>query len=139
MLRLLAGVLLLVASLAAAQQSNVSGVIFPLAPQTSTQSSIDQTNTFWRGAHVVINVTAYTSGNFTPKIQAKEILSGSYYDILSGPALSSTGITVLRVYPGIPAVVSSTASDMLPTTWRVQMVGASTPVATFSVIYFLGN
>lgn len=123
-----------------AQQANTYSTAIPLTAFTATTSSVDQVNNSYRGAQVLINVTAYTSGNFTPKIQGKEPLSGTYYDILVGsPAISATGLTVLKIYPNGSPVAGAFAADILPQTWRVQMIGAGGPSATFSVTYYLSN
>lgn len=136
--KLLAALLLLPALVFAQQSGNLSGVLLPSAARTAASvATIDQTNCCWKGGHVTINVTAYTSGNYTPVIQAKDPVSGTYYPVLSGTAISSTGITVLKVYPGIGAVQYGSTSDVLPKVWRVLLTGASSPSMTFSVGMFL--
>jgi hypothetical protein len=115
---------------------NSGGTLIPSAAYTATVTSGDQDNTQFRGVHVVINVSSYTNGNFTPKIQGKDPASGTYYDILVGPAISATGATVLKVYPGIGSAANGAAQDILPKTWRVTVIGASTPSATLSVGFF---
>jgi len=113
--------------------ANVQASLFPLAAQTATTlTSNDQQNASWKGLHVIVNVTSYTSGTYTPHIQGEDEY-GNYYDILVGPAISATGITVLKVYPGIATLANGAASDLLPAVWRVQLVGATTPSMTISV------
>ncbi len=117
-------------------QGNFQGIVFPSAARTAAQyNSAAIQNIGWRGVHVIINVTAYTSGNYTPKIQAQDIASGVWYDILVGTAISSTGTTVIKAYPGTAAIANGAAIDFLPKIWRVQMNGLSTPSMTFSVGY----
>lgn len=114
--------------------------VFASAVQTGTTvNSSDMTNAAWRGADVIVNVSAYTSGTYTPHIQGKDPVSGNYYDILVGPAISATGTTVLHVYPGVTAAANSAAAAILPYTWRVQLVGATTPSMTLSVGANLGE
>lgn len=134
MKRLLVALLLLLPLLAAAQNSG--GTLIPSFAYTATVSSNDMDNGQFRGVHVIVNVSAYTGGTFTPKIQGKDPASGTYYDILVGPAIAATGATVLKVYPGILASGSAAAQDILPKTWRVTVIGASTPSATLSVGFF---
>lgn len=130
---------LLCFSTMAQQLSNTTFTPLPFGTYTATTvNSIDQVNYNYRGAHIIINVTTATSGNYTPHIQAKDPVSGLYYDLLVGTAISSAGVTVLKIYPGMTATANVSASDMLPLTWRVQMIGASTPSAVFSVSAFLG-
>jgi hypothetical protein len=129
--------LLLACGSAWAQSPNLSGIVIPsAATSAATVNSPDISNLNYRGAHIIINVSAYTSGNYTPKIQAKDPVSGGYYDLLVGPAISATGMTVLKIYPGSATSPNGAAADFLPRTWRVQLNGASTPSMTFSVGYF---
>lgn len=117
-------------------QQNIQGSLLVSAARTATANSSDRDNVGTRGIHVIVNISAYTSGTFTPTIQGKDPITGTYYTILAGTALNSTGTTILKVYPGITAAANASASDFIPKTWRVSMVGASTPVATFSVGFF---
>lgn len=133
-------VLATIAGLAYAQASVSNLPIQLIASGAYTQASVvstDRSNPSWRGVQVTINISAYTSGTYTPHIEGKDPVSGAYYDILVGSALNGTGTTLLSVYPGITATGNVSASNVLPATWRVEMVGASTPSATFSVGGFL--
>ncbi len=106
----------------------------PSAAYTASQvNSPDMGNSSYLGGQFIINVSAYTSGSYTVKLQGKDPVSGVYYDILVGTALSSTGITILKLYPGIATSANAAASDVLPQTWRVQLNGAATPSMTLSV------
>lgn len=130
---LLFSLLLFLPAFAQQGQGNWYTVLFPSAAQTATVTTPSQTNANWRGIQLSVNITAYTSGTWTPSIQGWDPSSSTWYDILVGPALAATGKTVLKVYPGILPTPNGSASDMLPRTWRVVMTGASTPIATFSV------
>lgn len=112
---------------------NNSFVLLASSARTATVSSVDQRNPGWQRVHVIVNVSAYTSGTWTPRIQGKDPASGSYYDILVGAPITSTGLTVIKAGPGLwPRSLGSTP-DFVPVTWRVQMTGTATPSATFSV------
>ncbi len=127
-----------VSSLGMAQVSNTT--VTPLYSAARTDTTVvsgDFGNFGYRGAHFVVNVSTFTSGTYTPKIQGKDPVSGIYYDILVGSAISSTGTTILKVYPGISAIANGSASDILPATWRVLMTGASTPNMVLSVAAYL--
>ena len=115
------------------QYGNNNLALLPSAAQTgATIVSPDQNNLFFRGGHFIINVTAYTSGTYTPHIQGKDPISGTYYDILVGTAISATGITIIKVYPGIGASVNAASPDILPQLWRVELIGATSPSMTIS-------
>lgn len=104
------------------------------AARTTTAVSADQLNTAWRGIHLAINVTPYTSGAFTPVVQGKDALSGAYYTILSGTMINAAGTTIMKVYPGLTTSASSVANDIIPRTWRVMLNGFASPIAmTLSV------
>lgn len=136
MKKLLFAALFAICSLALAQTNtgNLAAQILPSAARTAaTVNSGDQTNVQWLGGHIIVNISAYTSGTMTPSIQGKDPVSGNYYTILTGTALNSTGTTVLKVYPGITAAANASVSDILPKVWRVQILGASSPSATYSV------
>jgi hypothetical protein len=104
------------------------------AARTASVDSADMTNWNWRGGHIVIDVTAVAA---TPSIvvtvQGKDNVSGKYYTILASAAITGTGTTVLRVYPGVAAVANLAISDVLPRTWRVSVVAADADSITYSV------
>lgn len=107
---------------------------FDSAARTATTNSGDLDNGQHRGLHLTINVTAITS---TPSvvftIQGKDEISGSYYTILASAAITGTGTTVLRVYPGLTASANTVANDVLPKTWRVLATHADGDSITYSV------
>lgn len=128
----------------AQSQANGGGTV-PMACTTCTATTVnsqDVSNSNWKGGHVIFNVSAYISGTYTPHIQGKDPASGTYYDVLVGTGsnvISSAGTTVLKVYPGIAAIAGGAASDIVPSTWRVQLIGASTPSMTLTVGWAFDN
>lgn len=119
---------------AISQITNTTFTPLPQATQTAaTVNSLPQTNNSYRGGHFIINVITVTSGTYTPHVQGYDPASGLWYDILVGSAISASGTTVLKVYPGIGVVANGSASDILPLTWRIQLIGASTPSMIMSV------
>lgn len=130
--------ILLTFGAALAQSPTLPGTALVSAARTATQvSSADVVNKMWRGISVALNVSAYTSGSLTPKIQGKDPVSGNYYDLLTGAATSSATIQVITLYPGIAVASNVSASAALPGTFRIQVNGASTPVSTYSVSFTL--
>lgn len=113
---------------------NYSSTLLASAARTATVNTSDQTNFGGRGVHVTINVTAASA---TPSvvftIQGKDDLSGVYYTILASAAITGTGTTVLRVYPGLTAAANVTVNDVLPRTWRVNCVHADADSITYSL------
>lgn len=104
------------------------------AARTATLQSSDITNYNAKGLHLVINVTAASA---TPSvvftIQGKDALSSAYYTILASAAITGTGTTVLRVFPGATAAANLAANDILPRTWRVDATHADADSITYSV------
>lgn len=88
------------------------------------------------GGHTA-TVSTTTQGGTTPSIvftvQGKDAVSGKYYDVLVSPAITATGTTVLKIYPGITASSNASANDVLPLTWRVKAVAANAQSATYSI------
>lgn len=108
--------------------------IFASAARTATVASADITNRGGRGAVIVIDVTAAAD---TPSVvftvQGKDDLSGKYYTMLASAAITATGTTVLRIFPGMTAAANVAANDVLPRTWRVNAVHADADSITYSV------
>lgn len=118
-------------------QSNIVGTLLTSAARTTTTASSDVQNTSTRGVHIYINVSAYTSGQWVPAIQGKDPVTGNYYDICTGPTITGTGVFIFKMFPGamMQDTTNVVCNDMLPRTWRINMVGSATPVSTFSVGY----
>lgn len=142
--RIALGALALAAALALpaqvrAQSANAANLNCRLLSSTArTTTSVvvtpDQDNAQWSGVVVMLNISTYTSGTFTPTIQGKDPVSGNYYTILTGTGqVTSVGSPfVLRVYPGA-SPTTAFVNDILPRTWRVSVLGTATPSAVYSV------
>lgn len=116
------------------ERANTEETYLTSAARTATVNSADFTNYNARGLHAIINVTSITSTpSIIPFIQGKDPISGTYYDILEGNPITTTGINILKVYPGIAAVVNASANDLLPRTYRVRVTHADTDSITYSV------
>jgi hypothetical protein len=121
-----------------AQVANQFETVLPAIAQTAaTVNSPTQQNFNFRGGHFVVYVSAYTSGTYTPHIQGYDAISGQWYDILVGTGISAIGENVVKIYPGISGTTNVAANDILPSVWRVQLIGTSTPAMTISVGVFL--
>lgn len=104
------------------------------ASRTATTNSSDFENIEGRGLHLAIDVTAVTATpSVTFTIQGKDSVSGEYYTILASSAITGTGTTVLRVYPGLTASANAVANDTLPRLWRVSATHADADAITYSV------
>lgn len=109
--------------------------VFASAARTATSTSKPSENSGrYRGGVFVIDVTAVAD---TPSvvftIQGRDPVSGKAYTILTSAAITGTGTTVLRVYPGLTAAANVTVSDILPAQWQVLATHADTDSITYSV------
>ena len=115
-------------------RNNIDATILASAARTATTASADQTNFNGRGLHLVFDITAVPGADtVTLTIQGKDALSGAYYTILAGAAQVGTGTIVMRVYPALTAAANLTASDVLPRTWRVNVVHSGAGSFTYRV------
>ena len=117
---------------------NRSEALFSSTARTATHNSGDLENPDHRGLHLVIDVTAASD---TPSvvftIQGKDEVSGKYYTVLASAAITGTGTTVLRVYPGCIASANVIANDVLPPVWRVLATHGDADSITYTVGYGL--
>lgn len=108
--------------------------VFASAARTATEPSATFANYGHRGLHVVIDATASAD---TPSvvftIQGYSGLGDDYYTILASAAVTGTGTTVLRVFPGATNAANTVANDVLPGLWRVNAVHADADSITYSV------
>jgi hypothetical protein len=120
---------------------NTEGTLLASALRTTTTQSPDQTNTNARGVQVTLNVTVGVTLSLTLTIQAKDPVSGTYYDLNAAPtAVTGTGLTVYSLYPGVGAAsggVTQRTSAAVPKTWRVNVTHGNANNATYSVGYAL--
>ena len=80
------------------------------------------------------NTTAGTSTlNVTPKIEGYDPISGKYYSILTGAAITTAGTTVLRVHPSLTAAANTIAKDMLPKNYKFTMTHGDALPVVYSV------
>lgn len=100
---------------------------------TATQASADQRNENMSGLIVVLDVTDAGSASVTVKIQGKDQVSGKYYDILTGAAVSTTSTNVYKVHPSIAAVTNVSASDLIPHQWRVVVTHSDAEEITYTL------
>ena len=104
------------------------------AARTAELTTDDFTVPYGQTLHLTIEVTSITSTPIlTPSIEGVTGPLGNVYTVLLGAAISATGITVLKIGPGIGQVANGAAADMLPDVWRVVVAVADTDSATYSI------
>lgn len=107
--------------------------LLDLAARTAATASEAKTNRNCRGAHFILNVTAGAAvGNeITPTIEAYDPVFNVWYAILSGTAINSNGVNVLKIYPGISGA-GDIRSDILPKFFRMSVAHAGANPVTYS-------
>lgn len=119
------------------KNTDIGKVVNITAAGAGTFNTNDLQNVNASGLTVVVDITAITgtSPTLTVTIQGKDVASGKYYTILAGAALTATGTTVMRIYPGIiQANTNVIASLLVPEWFRISYtIGGTTPAVTATV------
>jgi len=116
------------------QRNNEVVTVLASAARTATTNSSDLTNFNGRGVQVIIDVTAVTgSASVTVALQTKETIGSKYVTVLTSAAITGTGQTRLRCYPGITAVANESVSDLIGRIWRVVVTHGTADSITYSV------
>ena len=117
-----------------------AGTVFASAARTATPTAVEFTNYGARGVRFAIDVTAITATpSVTFNIFVKDELSGNYpaTAILTSAAITATGQTVLRIYPGITAAANVAVSDIIGKTIKVTATHGDADSITYSMGYLL--
>ena len=89
------------------------------------------------GLLLFINITAISGTTPTLTVTIKGLIDSSAtatYTILASSALNATGLTVLRVYPGLTASANAAANDVMPAYFRVDTaIGGTGPSVTATI------
>lgn len=108
--------------------------LYASAARTATPTAVTVRAGRYKGIHLVIDVTAVTATpSVVPKIEGVDSVSGAVYTLLTGAAITATGTTVLKVYPGIAVSANVSASDVLPETIKVTLTHGDADSITYTV------
>lgn len=108
--------------------------VYPSAARTATPTPFTIGCGYARGVQVVVDLTAFTTAaSLTVTIDAQDVTSGKWYNLLTSTALAAVATTVLRVYPGLVAVNNLTVNDVLAETIRVTVTHGNANSTTYSV------
>lgn len=114
--------------------NNANGAVLVSAARTATNNSGTFTNRSARRLHLIIDVTVAPGvDTVTPKIEGYDPISGKFYTLLTGAAISTTGTNILKIGPGLSASANVSAADFLPAFWRVTMTHSAATSFTYSV------
>ena len=102
--------------------------------RTATANFDGPLNDNFRGIDLIIDVTAISA---TPSvvftIQNRDPVSGVYYTVLASAAITATGTTVLRAFPGATAAANTVANFALGRTWRVNATHGDADSITYTL------
>ena len=116
------------------QNNNIEIEAFSFGTRSTSEVSNDLLNTNGRGAHFIIFVgDIETDAKITPAIEGYDDISGEYYTLLTGAEISTVGVNVLKIYPGIGQIPNGSASDILPRIFRVVVGYAGSGDIDYSV------
>jgi hypothetical protein len=117
-----------------AQRNNLdAGAIITAVAVTTNQTTGNQFNLNGRGVKVVLNMTNAGTGSVTLHIQGFDSGGSAFYDQLVGAAVVANSVNVYTVYPGIPNSANVSASDIVPRTWRIQVIANNGNPTTYTV------
>lgn len=87
-----------------------------------------------RGVKVVVTITVNAGGlgATVVKVQGKDKISRTYYDLLTSASLSGVATTILRLGASMTAVANLTVADVLPELSRITCSNNGSPM-TYSV------
>tara|TARA_R110002126_G_scaffold522_1_gene3337 strand:- start:253 stop:618 length:366 start_codon:yes stop_codon:yes gene_type:complete len=102
--------------------------------RTATPAAVSVEDDYVFGIQVSIVVSAAAATpSVVPTIDGYDPLSDTWYNLLTGAALTGTGTTILRVHPDLTAVTNLTSQDFLPKKYRLVMTHADTDSITYTV------
>ena len=117
------------------RRNNYEETVLASAARTASVDSADLTN--YNSLHGIVVTIDVTAASATPSlvftIQGKSSLGSDYYTILASAAITGTGTTVLRVFPGATAAANLVANDVVPRVWRVSVAAGDADSITYSV------
>jgi hypothetical protein len=116
-----------------AAQGNNDRVIAPSAARTVNLRVQDLLNVNGRGVILRIAVTVAGTGSIKGQVWGQDPDGVNFWALGETPNIVANGYTILKVYPGIPAVANVAISDVLPRLWMVQVVHNNANPITYSV------
>lgn len=111
--------------------------------RTTSQTSPDFSALGANAIRVIVDVTAHAA---TPSvvltIQGKDVISGKYYTLLAGTAITDvTGDITYEylVFPGAAVTAGVSANKFMPDTFRLTMTAGDSDSLTYSVNFELAD
>jgi hypothetical protein len=122
------------------QRGNTEGTLLASAARTTTVSTAVQTNYNGRGAHLILDITTAGTGNLILILVGQYPPVGVTRVVASSTTITTTGRTMIELYPGIGAATSEAnfrISGALPRTWWAGVNHSDASSWTYSLGYSL--
>ncbi len=107
--------------------------VLPFASRTATPVIGDFRTARGKGVVLVINAVTAGSPSVVFTLLGKDPVSGKTWTILASAAVVATGVTILKVHPGLTASTNAVANDVLPPVWTITAVHADTTAISYSI------
>jgi hypothetical protein len=123
------------------RNTSMTNLIDHTTPSTSDVTTRTLTNNRWRGGHFVVHVSTASATTVVLAVTVQGIVPGTTraYTVLAGNTITSTGVTVLKVFPGATPSTGAVANDLLPASYRVNAAVTSTADVAFTVSAYLAD
>lgn len=119
-------------------RANLAVVLVASGASAATFTSADQLNVNGHALDVILDVTVAGIASLTVAINAKDVASGKYYNLLTGVAVITNSTNVYRIGPALAAAANAVANAWVPRLFQVVVTQAGGP-ATYSLGYNLGE
>jgi hypothetical protein len=125
----------IIAALGAIQDRNQGVEVLPSAERTADPAAVDITNPDGSGLAVIVDITdiGAAAPSITVSIDALDIASGKYYNLLTSAALAAVATTVLQIRPSLVDVPNLKVDGVVPRGIKVSVVHANADPITYSV------
>lgn len=112
--------------------------LFTATARTATPTAATFSSHGHRALHLVIYVSAISdTPSVTPTLAFKDEESAQWCTLLVGAAITATGITVLKIGPGIEPAVNAAAADYAHGNMRLSMAHGDSDSITYSAAVHL--
>jgi hypothetical protein len=119
-------------------RANTNVTVDASSAKTATGNGATATNFDSTGAFIFVNVTAVSGTTPTLVAKVQHSFDGTTFTDLDATnaataSITTAGLYVIKVFPGIPTVAAGSCNSPLPRTWRLTWtIGGTTPSFTFS-------
>ena len=116
---------------------SLSRTLLPSVSRTTTQTSADQLSGGATAIVVTVDMTVVGTASITFSLDGKDLISGKYFNILTGAAIVTNSTNVYKIGKGLTAAANAVANDELPSTFRIVITANNANAGTYSVGYQL--